>query len=135
MRMITLITDLVIERVPYYGDSEMTLHEIPPLNFNTAEEGFIQAEIERHVVPLVQICKQTDKGRDETFIAYSPKVEELIGVPINLVYRDLKTSQQRNAELARRNTVLSDKWRRVRLMTFWDRLKYALTGKIPPEAS
>lgn len=113
MNTVDVVTNLEIQKVPAEGDR---------IELHTMDSLF--SEIESHVVPVSRVCRT---GHPDLFIAYSPQVEEKLGVPIRAILREAEAS--RLAWNSARDHMLRLQ-NRITEARFLDRLKYLFTRKL-----
>ena len=67
---------------------------MPPIDAVHAGDGGLLCDlkVETQVVPIMRFCQNRDGHRKDLYIAVSPEAEELLGVPINTLHRDLRTA-------------------------------------------
>lgn len=133
MKTVKLIRDLVVDEVPYMGPGEVQLYRTPPIDMVHLGDGgmTIASEIHReqcHIIPLSRIINRFDMVpvRKDIYVAFSSTVEELIGVPINTIYRELEECRASKDRQRIRINELADKVAEMRMLTAtrWDRLKF-----------
>ena len=133
VKKVTLITDLVMESVPYYGQDDLRTMRMPQLDICPSGDGgaLAMAEAETSIVPIIRLSKMAFGDRTDTYIAYSPDVEEKLGVPINTIYKQMKSDSE---ELNRQRIFSADlgaKLLAIGEASFWQRVKFVFTGKVP----
>jgi hypothetical protein len=104
MRKATLIKGLVTEDVVIHENQDDILtheHFLSP-NLARASNGDVleRAEpvtVRQHIVPIHRICRE---GRDDVYLIYSPKVEEVLGIPYRALLERAQEAEARAQEWA-----------------------------------
>ena len=126
MRYITFIRSLNVERrVPCIGLDEVRYVAPQSAPSIYSEQGLewlpATKTVEHRIVPVHHICKQGRDGvRDDTYIAYSKEVEDLIRIPFKAIKESYDTIQGLYAALDET----------VRDSTLRRRLRYLFTGRL-----
>ena len=137
MKRVKFVESLNVKEVAVGSCVDMmryaTLEECAPID--GTDRILAPVKTNTRVVPIHQFC---ESGKPDIFIAYSKEVEELLGMPFNVLHNDLKEakaySERIKSSLSRftlENDVLSKKLLQVNNASIWQRLKYLLTGKLP----
>lgn len=134
MREVTVITDLVTEKRPYYGEDELRWMSPIRAHMTYVGDGAIpygDAAVHTELLPIMQLFTQVDRDRPpvEKYLAYTPQVEKLLEIPINTVYREMRDAQ---AASARHQLALAALMGRVDAArgSLWGRLRFLFTGEL-----
>lgn len=133
-RQVKFVKSLVVENaMVHQGDDEIRtafMRRVPcvPIDSDFNEAIETMAPVETHVSPIIRFC---EIGKPDVFIAYSPEVEELLGVPFSTMHRELK---ERDAALSREREVSSalesqrdradEQSYALMRMKWWDKLNF-----------
>ncbi len=106
MQKITYIDYLIWDTLPYYGQKDVDkLAGVPKESVRTTDGGVI-SHVTGNPVPVIPLVDMfegelKEEARKNTYICYSPIVENILGIPINLIYRELIAKTKEAEDLRR----------------------------------
>ena len=115
-----------------------------PIHVRGSDEFVVNAPVEVQRLPVERYVKQTVGSREETLVAFDPKIRELLGInekrlkdELNQLKRlhdgALKSNEtlvEYKNDLLRENSILIEKLFTYTTMSFWKRLVFLFTGKV-----
>ncbi len=131
MRKVTFIKSLNVDLVPMLGHEEVRYHmmgpapPIPILTDETEEYLLTEATVETMVVPVHMLRTGNRNVRDTLYIAYSKEVQDLLGMPFDVMKRELDECRA-HAEV---QLHMLDKYRHAK---WWRRLGYLFSRNFRP---
>lgn len=128
MREIKFIRNVEIDLLPMGNPDEVRYHmmgPVPPLPVmpDDHDPEFLLADytIETQVVPVHYLRTGNRNVRDDMYIAYSKEVQELLGMPFDIIRKEKE-------QMYKHNAVLDAKLYRVKTAKVWQRIKFLFTG-------
>ena len=115
-----------------------------PIHIRGSDEFIVDAPVEVQRLPVERYVKQTVSGREETLVAFDPKIRELLGINEQKLKDELsqmkrlhdgviKTNEglvKYKNDLLQENEQLVGKLFTYTTMSFWKRLVFLFTGKV-----
>ncbi len=131
MRWVTVVTGLVTEKAMARGDGKVIYACAHPI---MARDGVVLdgseklAEITSMVLPISDFHRLGPEGRDDWYVAWTPEVEDLLGVPYSAMTERLRSQE---AQLIRLREKLHLTRRAMSDATLWQRLVFLVTRRLP----
>ena len=115
-----------------------------PIHVRGSDEFVVNAPVEVQRLPVERYVKQTVYSREETLVAFDPKICELLGINEQKLKDELrqlkrlhdsaiKTNEslvKYKNDLLRENATLVEKLSTYTTLSFWKRLVFLFTGKV-----
>lgn len=129
MREVTFIRDLILERKLVGTEDEIRQHRYGTLPHLPTGEAVISdpgetVEITTEIIPVIALRGMPRTTRDTLYVAYSRKVEELLGLPFAELSKQIQDLSTANAGLRATNSMLRTQRNAYRRATLWQRIKF-----------
>ena len=102
-------------------------YQAPPLHTMAMDNSLLAIDesttITRKIAPVSHFVIG---GRKDVYIAYSDEIEELIGIPINILQSQLENAQKNELRLSMKCGVLQKTENTINSMSWWDRWLFFL---------
>ena len=139
MKTYKVITDLVVKEFPLRGWSHEYVYFDNPI-YPIEDEGFIGPDpvFKHRYLPIHKFFHSYGRFKEEykeTLVAYTPEVEELLGIPINALAKQAEEERKRADVLQREACSIggsyealfkevTNKDEAVKTASLWTRIKY-----------
>lgn len=115
-----LITGLKTQRIRRIKHAQYyDMQHLCPLMASDGEIFISEEAVKRRVVPITQFCY--GRGKPDVYLAISHEVEDLLGVPFNIVLKE-------RGEFAAECSRLRGEVARLKAVTLWRHLKAVVKG-------
>lgn len=123
-KSIILVTDVKVEVRPFHGDrvriASIKTPSIVPSELDTVDTDIYDAKVHEF--------RGGPYGREGIKVAFGPKVESKLGLPLRLLDEERYRQEDMILHLEMVNERLDGALHRYENATFWQRLKWAVSG-------
>ena len=123
MRRITFIKSLNVESLPMLNLDEVRYHTAENIRAVSDEEYLETRDysVETHIVPVHMLRTGNEFVKDTLYIAYSKKVQDLLGMPFDVMKKQLDEQSEQIQDLYLKIS-------RIRHAKFWKRVRFLFLG-------
>lgn len=121
---------LQVEQIPVYDRDHVQIQQFKPMALISCDgdsREFTEEEVEVKDLRIMDVHLVTKFGeKKRNYIVFTPEVEELLGIPCDLMHQQKQDIQELNEHVSR----LRHRIKQFESMTLWQKLKALLWHKI-----